>query len=83
MLSQRIPDSYIIQEGVSIGNILGLPIYTDSSDDSNTYIGYCKINDNLDKEETCLICKIHLNNNTTTKYFAFGKWEDRETLIYK
>lgn len=83
MLNSRIPDSYFIQEGVSLGNILGLPIYTDATDDSNTYIGYCKIGQNLDKDEICLICKININNNVTTKYFAYGKWEDRTILEYK
>lgn len=83
MLINRHPDSYITQEGVELGSIFGLPIYTDSADENNIYIGYCKINEDLEKEEICLICKIVINGGVTEKHFAYGKWIDRETLQYK
>ena len=83
MLNNK-PDSYIIQEGVRLGSMRSLPVYIDTTDDSNVYLGYCDISCvNLEKTEECFICKIHISNGIITKYHALGKWADRTTLEYK
>lgn len=81
--TNRLVDSFITQQGVSLGLILGTPIYTDTTDENNIYLGYCDIDKNLDKDEEVLICKIVVNGGETIKYFATGSWDDRANLQYK
>lgn len=83
MLQDRHADSYMIQEGSSLGFIMGTPMYIDNTDDSNVYIGYCKINENLEKDPIVLICKVKIEGTIVTKVWAYGEWADRETLQYK
>lgn len=83
MLDKRLPDSYIVQEGTMLGYIMSSPMYVDSADDSNVYLGYCKINANLDKDSTLLICKIKIEGDLITKVWAYGSWADKEVLQYK
>lgn len=83
MFKNRLIDSYITQEGVSLGLIFGVPVYTDTADEENFYIGYCRIDKDLNKDSNTLICKIHVNGNETIKYFAYGDWTHRTSLEYK
>ena len=62
---------------------MSTPVYIDTTDDSNVYLGYCKLTKELNKSEILLISKININGNIITKTFAYGKWEDRTTLEYK
>ena len=48
-----------------------------------TSIVQFRVDENLNKSEECLICKIHINGNETIKYLTYGKWIDREALQYK
>lgn len=77
------PESFFVQEGVARGLMNGTPIYTDTADENNIYLGYCKIDEELNKSEECLICKIHINGNETIKYLTYGKWINRTSLTYK
>lgn len=83
MLKDRLPDSYIVQEGTALGFLMGTPVYIDTTDDSNIYLGYCKLTKELTKSEILLICKVNINGTIITKTFSYGKWEDRATLEYK
>lgn len=83
MLKDRLPDSYIVQEGTALGFLMGTPVYIDTTDDSNVYLGYCKLTKELTKSEILLICKVNINGTIIAKTFAYGKWEDRATLEYK
>lgn len=84
MLQDRHADSIMIQEGTALGFVMGMPMYIDNTDDSNVYIGYCKINEKtLQKDETVLVCKIKIEGTLVTKVWAYGAWTDRETLQYK
>lgn len=83
MLNNRLPDSYIIQEGVQLGYMMSQPLYIDTTNNSNIYLGYGQIGTNLDKPSTLLICKININGSIITKYYAYGAWDDRATLEYK
>lgn len=83
MFKNRLPDSYTTQEGVAFGLVLGTPIYTDTSDENNIYLGYCKIDDNLNKSDMVLVCRITINGSVTEKDFAYGEWANREALNYK
>lgn len=82
-LNCRFKEAYMTQEGVSLGLVFGTPVYTDTADEENIYIGYCRIDEFLNKETPVLICKIHVNGNETIKYFAYGEWENRTHLQYK
>lgn len=83
MLQKRHNDSYMIQEGTALGYIMGTPMYIDNSDDSNVYLGYCKLNENLEKDAEVLVCKVKIEGTLITKVWAYGAWADRETLQYK
>lgn len=83
MLRNRLPDSFVTQQGVTFGLILGTPIYTDTSDENNIYLGYCHIDKNLNKSDNVLVCRITINGSVTEKDFAYGEWANREALDYK
>lgn len=76
-------EATFVTEGNNVSKIFGTPIYIDTADTENIYLGYGRINEELDKDTELLIKKINVNGDIITMYYAYGEWANRATLQYK